>query len=115
MTDFRLIARIDDPLPSPAASEPPSGRPPLRLGAVQCSWDPDPDAHQATLAAGIRLAVEQGAQIVCLQELTLSPYFAVAPADPNAAVYAEDIDGGPTTRFAAEMAAATGGEMAPKI
>lgn len=108
MTDFRLISRIDDPLPSPAGKQPPSGRHPLRIGAVQCAWDPDPRAHRETLAAGIRLAAAEGARVVCLQELTLSPYFAVVPDDPEAAGRAEDVGDGPTTDFARDMAAETG-------
>jgi len=109
MTDFRLITRIDDPLPSPARQEPPSGRPPLRIGAVQCAWNPDPREHRATLAEGIRLAAGSGARLVCLQELTLSPYFAVVPdAQQRAAAYAEDVGTGPTSTFAREMAEETG-------
>ncbi len=105
MTEFRLITRIDDPLPSPMRREPPTGRS-VRIGAVQCAWDPDPAVHRNTLAEGIRMAAGQGAQVVCLQELTLSPYFAIVPDDRNAV--AEDIPDGPTTSFAAEMAAETG-------
>jgi N-carbamoylputrescine amidase len=109
VTDFVLVTRIDDPLPSPARLEPPSGRNPLRLGAVQCAWDPDPDAHRDTLATGIRLAVAQGAQVICLQELTLAPYFAVTPDDRDAAdAYVEDVGDGPTTEFAREMAVDVG-------
>lgn len=106
MTDFRLLTRIDDPLPSPARLEPPSGRDPLRLGAVQCAWNPDPDLHKDTLATGIRLAAAEGAQVICLQELTLAPYFAVTPDDRDAAdAFVEEIGDGPTTEFARAMAA----------
>jgi len=109
VADFQLITRIDDPLPSPARAEPPTGRPPLRLGAVQCVWDPDPQAHRETLAAGIRLAAGEGAQVVCLQELTLAPYFATGPDNQeDARGYAEDVGDGPTTEFARTMAAETG-------
>ncbi len=109
MTDFQLITRIDDPLPSPARAEPPSGRAPLRLGAVQCAWNPDPEAHRATLAEGIRLAAGQGAKVICLQELTLAPYFATGPDNQEAAgQYAEVVGSGPTTEFARRMAAETG-------
>ncbi len=108
MTDFRLISRIDDPLPSPLRVDPPTGRS-LRIGAVQCAWGPDPDAHRATLAEGIRMAVGHGATVVCLQELTLAPYFAIKPdAFDLAEQYIEDIGDGPTTAFAREMAAETG-------
>ena len=109
MTDFQLITRIDDPLPSPARVEPPTGRPPLRLGAVQCAWNPDPAAHQATLAEGIRLAAGEGAKVVCLQELTLAPYFATGPDNQEAArEYVEVVGEGPTSEFARQMAAETG-------
>lgn len=106
MTDFTLLTRIDDPLPSPARLDPPSGRGSLRLGAVQCAWSSDPEVHKETLAAGIRLAASQGAQIICLQELTLAPYFAVTPDDRDAAAaYVEDVEDSPTIEFAREMAA----------
>lgn len=109
MTDFTLVTRIDDYLPSPARLDPPSGRKPLRLAAVQCAWNPDPDAHRDTLATGIRLAAAQGAQVICLQELTLAPYFAVTPDDRDAAdAYVEDVEDGPTIEFAREMAAEVG-------
>lgn len=108
MTDFRVIARIDDPLPSPARAEPPSGRGFLRVGAVQCAWNPEPAAHEAALAEGIRIAAGEGARVICLPELTLSPYFAVVPDDPRASEYAEDVADGPTRRLAARMAAETG-------
>src|SRR3954464_13996545 len=86
-------------------------RPPLRVGAVQHRWHPDPVEHEAALAEGIRLAAEQGAKLVCLQELTLSPYLAITPDGPlpgGSGGEPEDIPGGPTTRFAARMAAETG-------
>lgn len=109
MTDFRLITKVDDVLLSPARQEPPSGRGFLRVGAVQCAWDPDPETHQATIAEGIRQAAGHGATVVCLQELTLSPYFAVIPDDREAAArYAEDVAEGPTSAFARRMAAETG-------
>jgi N-carbamoylputrescine amidase len=89
--------------------DPPSGRRPLRLGAVQCAWNPDPEAHRDTLAKGIRLAASQGAEVICLQELTLAPYFAVTPDDRDAAdAYVEDVEDGPTIAFAREMAAEVG-------
>jgi N-carbamoylputrescine amidase len=112
MTDFRLITRLGEPPASPARQEPPSGRPSLRIGAVQCAWDPDADAHRATLAEGIRLAAGQGARLVCLQELTLSPYFAIVPdAQETARARAEVVGDGPTTAFAGQMAAETGAHV----
>jgi len=108
MTKFRVITRIDDPMPSPLRVDPPTGRT-LRIGAMQCAWDADADGHQDTLRKGIRLAAAAGAEVICLQELTLAPYFAIAPDDRAAAeAYVEDIPDGPTAAFAAEMAEETG-------
>jgi N-carbamoylputrescine amidase len=102
-----LITALDPP-DSPARVSPPE-REPLRVGLVQHRWHPDPDEHRAALAEGIRMAAGEGARVVCLQELTLSPYFAVtADALEQAATMAEDIPGGATTAFAAELAAETG-------
>lgn len=110
MEEIRLIVASEPP-PSPARTRPPS-RPPLRIGAVQQRWHPDPDEHEAALAAGIELAAREGAQLVCLQELTLSRYFAVDPAGPAAGgAEPEELPGGPTHRFAARMAAATGAHV----
>jgi N-carbamoylputrescine amidase len=96
------------PLTSPARTRP-SERPPLRLGLVQERWHPDPDEHREALAAGVRRAAGQGASIVCLQELTLSPYFAITPDGPDAAgAPPEDLVDGPTFAFASTIAHETG-------
>jgi N-carbamoylputrescine amidase len=77
----------------------------LRIAAVQERWHSDADEHEAALAAGIRLAAGEGARLVCLQELTLSRYFAVDPRGPTAAgVRPEELPGGATHRFAERMA-----------
>ncbi|OJU84221.1 MAG: hydrolase [Solirubrobacterales bacterium 70-9] len=107
MAELQLIEKTGTP-DSPARTRAP-GREPLRIGAVQQSWHPDPDEHREALAAGIRMAAGRGARLVCLQELTLSPYFAVDPAGPEGVgVEPEELPGGPTFRFAASMAAETG-------
>jgi N-carbamoylputrescine amidase len=104
---MELITALGPP-DSPARVRAPE-RSPWRIGMVQHRWHPDPDEHRAALAEGIRMAADQGARLVCLQELTLSPYFAVtADALSDAAVRAEEIPGGPTTAFAASVAAETG-------
>jgi N-carbamoylputrescine amidase len=102
---MRLITAVGEPPESYARVEPPT-RPPLRVGAVQQRWHEDPDEHQEALAEGIRMAAGEGAQLVCLQELTLSPYFAVVEDGPKEA--REEIPDGPTTRFARRLAAETG-------
>ena len=96
------------PLASPARTRT-TARTPFRIAALQERWHPDPDEHAAALEAGIRLAASEGAQLVCLQELTLSPYFATDPRGAQAAgVEPEELPGGPTHRFAVRMAQETG-------
>lgn len=103
----RLLTAFPPP-PSPARTRPPS-RLPLRMGAVQERWHPDPEEHREALATGIRTAAAQGAKIVCLQELTLSPYFAISSDGPRAAgVAPEDLETGPTVSFAREQASEAG-------
>jgi N-carbamoylputrescine amidase len=110
MQEIRLI-RAPAPAGSPARTRPPE-RTPLRVAAVQQRWHPDPDEHAAALAAGIRLASGEGAQLICLQELTLSPYFAVDPAGPAAlGIEPEALPGGATHSFAARMAQETGANI----
>lgn len=110
MEEIRLIVAAEPPA-SPARTRPPS-RPPFRIAAVQQRWHPDPDEHEAALAAGIKLAAAEGARLVCLQELTLSRYFAVDPAGPEAAgAEPEQLPGGRTHRFAAQLAAETGAHV----
>jgi N-carbamoylputrescine amidase len=107
MEEIRLIA-APEPHPSPARTRPPR-RAPFRVAAVQHRWHADPAEHEAELGRGIGLAASEGAELVCLQELTLSPYFAVDPAGPEGAgVEPEELPGGPTHRFAARMAAEHG-------
>jgi N-carbamoylputrescine amidase len=99
------------PPPSPARTRP-SERAPLRVGLVQERWHPDPGEHQEALAASIRIAAADGARIVCLQELTLSPYFAITPDGPRAAgAEPEELETGPTVSFARRLAAETGAHI----
>jgi N-carbamoylputrescine amidase len=103
--DQRLLTAYPPP-PSPARVEP-SRRAPLRLGLVQERWHSDPSEHQAALAQGIATAAAEGAKLVCLQELTLSRYFAVTPDGPSeGGAQPEDLESGPTVRFARRAAAA---------
>lgn len=99
------------PHDSPARKQP-SARDPFRIAAVQHRWHPDPAEHEEALAAGIRRAAQAGAQLVCLQELTLSRYFAVDPAGPRPGVVEpEELPGGPTFAFAARLAGETGAHV----
>jgi N-carbamoylputrescine amidase len=108
VSDRIQLLRAPAPLPSLARTRPPQ-RAPFRIGAVQERWHADAEEHAEALAAGIRLAAGEGARLVCLQELTLSPYFAVDPRGPAAAgVEPEQLPGGPTYEFAARLARETG-------
>jgi N-carbamoylputrescine amidase len=101
--EIRVITALQPPA-SPARTRPPT-RAPFRIAAVQERWHEDPAEHEAALEAGIRRGAEAGAALVCLQELTLSRYFAVDPAGPQAVGLApEELPGGATYRFAARMA-----------
>ena len=104
---FQVIVAAG-PHSSPARRRDPR-RSTLRIGAVQHRWHPGPGEHEAAIAEGVRIAAGEGARVVCLQELTLSRYFAVDPGGPEAGgVEPEELPGGPTHRFAAALAAETG-------
>jgi N-carbamoylputrescine amidase len=92
-------------LPSPARVLP-ATRSPFRVAAVQQRWHPDPAEHEQALRDGVALAVAEGARLVCLQELTLSPYLAATGAGAgHVPVEPESIEHGPTRRLAASLAA----------
>ena len=101
LTAYELLdspARVHEPL-----------RAPVRVGLVQHRWHPDAGEHRAALGQGVRTAAAEGAVLVCLQELTLSAYFAITPDGPDAVgVEAESLPNGPTHEFAASLAADTG-------
>ena len=104
---MKLLTAFDPP-PSPARTRPPERRP-VRIGLVQERWHPDAAGHEAALADGIAAAAGEGARLVCLQELTLSPYFAITPDGPAAlGVEPEQLEDGPTVSFARRCAVAHG-------
>ena len=110
MEEIALVTALG-PHDSPARTRP-ATRAPLRVAAVQQRWHTDPAEHEAALEAGIRLAAREGAELVCLQELTLSRYFAVDAAGPAAlGVEPEELPGGPTFSFAARMARESGAHV----
>jgi N-carbamoylputrescine amidase len=77
----------------------------LTVGLVQEKWHENPKEHQDKLEAGIQAAAQQGATVVCLQELTLSPYFCTR-SDVDGKPYMEDIHTGPTAQFVSKIAKA---------
>jgi len=99
-----IVRTAFDVLPSPARVHAPA-RPPFRVGLVQMAWHPDPDEHDAAIREGIAVAAGEGARLVCLPELTRSPYFAVERRDPDApAAQPEPLPGGPTYALVAQSA-----------
>jgi N-carbamoylputrescine amidase len=104
---MKLLTAYDVP-DSPARVHEPA-RPPVRVGLVQHRWHPDASEHRTALGTGVRMAAGEGAELVCLQELTLSRYFAITPDGPAAAgVEPEALPGGPTYDFAAGLARESG-------
>lgn len=85
-----------------------SERSPLRVGLVQTRWHEDASEHAATLLDGIATCARAGAQMVFLQELTLSRYPADVRPDgvPNST--AEHLLDGPTFKLASTAAKAHG-------
>lgn len=109
MSDYELIVSTDPPRSLARVDDGRPRRAPLRVGAVQQRWHADAAEHEAALLAGIALAAAEGARLVCLQELTLSPYFAITPDGPAAAgALPESLTDGPTVTFARRAAAAHG-------
>jgi N-carbamoylputrescine amidase len=107
MSDY--VLKVADELPESPARTRPAERRPLRLGLVQQRWHADPLQHERMLTEGIVMAAEQGARIVCLQELTLSPYFAITPDGAEALdVAPEPLEDGQTVTFARSAAAESG-------
>jgi len=107
MSEFELIVRHGR-LPTLFGTED-KGHPLLRVGAVQCAWHPDPVEHAAVLRRGAQIAAANGAKVLLLQELTLSPYFCSVPdIDDALARHGEDIETGPTIALARELATAHG-------
>ena len=104
---IRLIAS-PGPLPSPARTRPPQRRP-LRVGAVQHRWHPDPEEHAAALAAGHppgdgrgrRIGVPAGAHVESL--LRHGP-----SRRGGSGIQPEELAGGPTFRFAQRHGARDG-------
>jgi N-carbamoylputrescine amidase len=77
----------------------------LRIALVQEQWHENAKEHQDHLASGIFAAAQQGAELICLQELTLSPYFCTR-SNVDSTPYREDLHSGPTTKFVSKLAKA---------
>lgn len=76
---------------------------PVRVGLIQLAWLGSRDRMMEQYAGMIREAAARGAQIVCLPEFSLSPYFPGA-LDPSGFDWAEPLRGGISDTFFTEMA-----------
>ena len=110
MSDY--VLKVSEHVPESFARTRPAERRPLRLGCVQQRWHADPLQHERMLTEGIVMAAEHGAQLVCLQELTLSPYFAITADGADALdVAPEPLEDGQTITFARKAAAESGAHV----
>ena len=76
----------------------------IKVAAVQISHNVDSAAHIATVIEAIEIAVEAGAQIIFLPELTLSRYPADTLPTGTPSQNAEQLDSGPTFSLISEQA-----------
>ena len=79
----------------------------VRAAIVQTEWTGDVDSMIKKNADYARQAAEQGAQVMCFQELFNAPYFCQVQEGEHFA-YAEPIPDGPTTTFMQDLAKETG-------
>ena len=79
----------------------------VRGALVQASWTGDKDTMIEKHVEYARKAADQGAQVMCFQELFYGPYFCQVQ-DSQYYGYTEHIPDGPTTRLMQELAKETG-------
>lgn len=77
------------------------------IALVQLRWPGSREAMQNAYRQMIAAASHKGAQLICLQEFTLSPYFA-STLDPAGFEWAEALEGGPTHQFLGQLASEHG-------
>ncbi len=79
----------------------------VRAAIVQTEWTGDKDSMIKKNADYAREAAQQGAQVMCFQELFYGPYFCQVQ-DNEHFDYAEPIPDGPTTKLMQDLAKETG-------
>ena len=79
----------------------------IRIALVQTHWPGSREAIQAVYRLKVAEAAQKGAQLICLQEFTISPYFASTP-DQSGFDWAEELEGGPTYQFLGQLAKENG-------
>lgn len=75
----------------------------VKIGLVQMKCETEATANLKKAVAQVEVLAKQGAQIICLPELFLSPYFCQGPLNDDYFRLAESIPG-PTTRVMSELA-----------
>lgn len=78
----------------------------LRAALVQAAWTGDYESMLATNTGYARQAANEGAKILCFQEIFTGPYFCTVQ-DPKNYDLAESIPDGPTIRAMTELARET--------
>ncbi|MCI0709636.1 MAG: hydrolase [Chloroflexi bacterium] len=78
-----------------------------RIALLQTAWPGDSDTLKNTYRDLVRRAVTDGAEMICLQEFSLSPYFA-SKIDASGFDWAEPLSGGPSDKFFGDIAAEHG-------
>ncbi len=79
----------------------------LRIAIIQTRWPGTRQAIQEVYRQKIAETAQRGAELICLQEFTLSPYFA-STLDPSGFDWAEALEGGPTHQFLGQLASTHG-------
>ncbi|MGO2658319.1 nitrilase-related carbon-nitrogen hydrolase [Mycetocola reblochoni] len=72
----------------------------IRAAITQTTWTGDKESMLDKHEQFMRTAAENGAQVICFQELFYGPYFGITQ-DKKYYAYAEPVDGPIVTRFAA--------------
>lgn len=78
----------------------------VKIGLIQMACNKNAAANLKKAIAGIEDAAKRGAQIICLPELFLTPYFCQGPKDDRYFDWAESVPG-PTTEALAKIAQKT--------
>ena len=81
-----------------------------RIAVIQTNWPGSREAIKNTFRELVADAASQGAEIVCLQEFTLSPYFASVKDDVHFD-RAESLTDGESSRFFSELAQKNGVQL----
>ena len=84
----------------------------IRAALLQAEWTGDKDTMIEKHEKYAREAAQQGAKVMCFQELFYGPYFCQVQ-DPEYFSYTEHIPDGPTTKRMQELAKETGMRTTP--